>query len=261
MIGSRKKIRTLRQKFIEEGWATEEEFRRVHAPVGLEIGSVSVQEIALSIAAQLVQVRAAGQKGKKREYVSSLVLAAGESRRMGKPKMLLPYGDTSILETVVTNAGRSIIDHTSVVLGANSGQIEPLMRRIPVKTVMNHAFRNGMLSSVQAGLRALPRQTTAVLVLLGDQPMVSPGIIDRLIDHYKRSDRGIALVSHRGKRGHPLIFSSAYIPEVLGYEKDLSLRTLMENHPEEVDVLETGNPEILRDIDTEKDYSEELKRL
>ncbi|MEX0981519.1 MAG: XdhC family protein [Bacteroidales bacterium] len=282
MIGSRKKIRTLKEKFIKEGWAEQEEFERVHAPVGIEIGSVTVQEIALSISAQLVQVRSTVRNGKKREIIASVILAAGESRRMGKPKMLLPFGKSTIIGTVISNALNSVSDHVSVVLGADAKDIEDniaelelpqgeikmqqLARKMQqreikiqqqVKTVLNQDFLNGMLSSVQAGLRSLPPATTAVMILLGDQPMISAEIMDRLIERYKQSEKDIIIASVNGKRGHPMIFSAKYIPEILVYGPKNSLRDLPEKNPGEVEELETGNPVILRDIDTPKDYENE----
>ena len=258
MIGSRKKIRLMKAKFIEEGWATKEEFDRVHAPIGIEIGSVSVQEIALSIAAQLVQVRASSRSGKKREIISSVILAAGESRRMGEPKMLMPFGDSTILATVITNAMNSAIDHVHVVLGAGAEGVGKSIDGQNVVQVINSDFRSGMLSSVQAGLRSLPNATTAVMILLGDQPMISSSIMDRLAERYKRSEKTIFIASANGKKGHPVIFAAKYIPEILSYGPDDSLRKLYKNHPNEVEEMETANPEILRDIDTRGDYENEI---
>jgi xanthine dehydrogenase accessory factor len=257
MIGSRKKIRTLKGKFITEGWSTREAFEKVHAPIGLEIGSVSVQEIALSISAQLVQVRSAVRKGKKREQVTSVILAAGESSRMGKPKMLLPYGDSTMIGTVAGNATNAVGDHVRVVLGANAEAIRDTIADLEVETVLNPGYQRGMLSSVQAGIRNLPPGTTAVMILLGDQPMIRTHIMDRLIEQYKQSEKTILVASANGKRGHPVIFSTDYIPEILAYGPDGMLRQLLEKHSGEVEELETGHEEILRDIDTPADYENE----
>jgi molybdenum cofactor cytidylyltransferase len=258
MIGSRKKIRLVKEKLIAGGWATREEFDRIHAPIGIEIGSVTVQEIALSIAAQLVQVRSAARKGKKRERIASVILAAGESRRMGKPKMLLPFGSSTIIGTVAGNAQNSITDHVRVVLGADADMIRENLAGQKVEQVVNRDYRDGMLSSAQAGLRSLPEATTAVMILLGDQPMISVEIMDRMIDQYKQSEKKILIASTDGRRGHPLIFSATYIPEILTYAKEDSLRNLTANHPGEVEEAETGKQEILRDIDTPQDYKNEM---
>jgi CTP:molybdopterin cytidylyltransferase MocA len=97
------------------------------------------------------------------------------------------------------------------------------------------------------------------MVLLGDQPMIGEEIIDRMIGTYKKSDKEIIAATYLGKRGHPLLFGSKYFSEVLEYTEENSLRDLLERHPEDVLEMETDSPEILRDIDTEKDYREELK--
>ncbi|MDF1573032.1 MAG: XdhC family protein [Bacteroidales bacterium] len=257
MIGSRKKVRTLKEKFLAEGWSTREQFERVHAPVGIEIGSLTVQEIALSIAAQLVQTRAAVRKGKKREQIAAVILAAGESRRMGKPKMLLPYGDSTIIGTVVRNALNALSDHVRVVLGAGAETVQENIADLHVEKVLNQEYSDGMLSSVQAGIRSLPGATTAVMILLGDQPMISSETMDRLITRYRQSEKDIVVASVDGKRGHPMIFSTKYVPEILAYGPGNTLRDLTGNHPGEVEELETGKPEILRDIDTIQDYKNE----
>ena len=257
MIGSRKKIRLVKEKFIAEGWSTQKEFERVHAPIGIEIGSVTVREIALSIAAQLTQVRAAVSKGKKRELIASVILAAGESRRMEEPKMVLPFGSSTIIGTVAGNALNSVSAHVRVVLGADADAIRESIAGLKVEQVLNRDYRDGMLSSVQAGIRSLPEATTAVMVLLGDQPMISADIMDRMIERYKQSEKDIIIASVNGKRGHPMIFSARYIPEILAYGPEDSLRNLPAKHPGEVEEMETGKPEILRDIDTPQDYKNE----
>jgi molybdenum cofactor cytidylyltransferase len=130
-----------------------------------------------------------------------------------------------------------------------------------VETVYNPDYKMGMLSSIQAGLRALPANSEAVMVLLGDQPMVGSEVMDRVIDKFKLTGKGIIVATHQGKRGHPLLFSSRYFREVLEYSMDGSLRDLLEYHPADVEEVETGRPEILRDIDTEKEYRQELKHF
>ncbi len=261
MIGSRKKVRLLKEKFIDEGWATREALDEVHAPVGLDIGSVSVQEIALSISAQLVQVRASLRKGKKRERIAAVILAAGESRRMGEPKMLLPFRNSTIIRTVIQHALRANTDHVQVVLGADAEAIRANIADQGVEHTVNKQYSKGMLSSVQAGIRSLPKDTTAVMILLGDQPMISSGIMDRLIEQYRKSEKDIAIATAGGKRGHPMIFNARYIPEILSYGKEHTLRDLPGKHPGEVEELETEKQEILRDIDTPVDYKNETSSI
>jgi molybdenum cofactor cytidylyltransferase len=180
---------------------------------------------------------------------------------MGRPKMLLPFADSCIIEEVIRIAGRSAVERTFVVLGANSEAIKVKIRQYPVSMIENMDYKKGMLSSVQTGLRALPESARAAMILLGDQPMIDSSILDLMIEGYMKSSKRILVATFKGRRGHPLIFGSQYFKEVLDYPEQNSLKDLLENHPEDIQELETGNAEILRDIDTEKDYLTELNYL
>jgi molybdenum cofactor cytidylyltransferase len=179
---------------------------------------------------------------------------------MGKPKMLLPYGNQSIIETVIQQSKASGVSKTFVVLGAGNEAIGKKIKGLHVEILMNHRYQEGMLSSVQEGIKSLPENTEAVMVLLGDQPMITSGLMDRMIARYKQSEKEIIIASYQGKRGHPILIGSKHFKEVLGFTSDQSLRDLLTRHPDDMEELETENPEILRDIDTEQDYQNELKQ-
>ena len=98
------------------------------------------------------------------------------------------------------------------------------------------------------------------MVLLGDQPMISSSVINKMISRYKHSDKEIIIASHKGKRGHPILIASRYFNEILEFTPDQSLRLLLDLYPDDIEEMETDNPEILRDIDTEKEYLNELKQ-
>ena len=249
----------MRETFLSQGWATADQFDRIHAPVGIEIGSKTVQEITVSICAQLIQARNPKVHSEIDAHISAIILAAGESTRMGKPKLLLPFGDSSMIEKVVSHATRSALNKIFVVLGSDSEPIKKLLQDYPVETVYNSQYKEGMLSSVQCGLRAVPDSTNAVMVLLGDQPMIGNAITNRMIKAFKKTDKGIIVATHLGQRGHPILFSRKYIKEVMEFPLKESLKELLQKHPQDIEEMETGQPEILRDIDTEKDYQEELK--
>ena len=259
MIGSGRKISLMRDEFISREWATESQFDRVHAPIGLEIGSKTVQEIAVSISAQLVQVRYQRHHQRKRPSVTAIILGAGESSRMGRPKLLLPFGDSTMIGTVISHVHASSIEKTIVVLGANFESHREVIKDYPVEIVNNTQYREGMFSSVKSGLDAVPGDADAVMVLLGDQPMIQTEEIDQLIEAYMGSEKEIALAAHGKKRGHPILFGKKFIREVTGYPGDASLRDLLQNYPSEILEIQTGDERILRDIDTENDYQFELK--
>ena len=259
MIGSRRKIRLMRDHFISNKWSTPAQFDRVYAPIGIDIKSKTIQEIAVSISAQLIQVRQQQQAPRLRPVVGAVILAAGESKRMGEPKMLLPYGDSSMIETLIRTVEASRTDHIVVVLGANSEQIRQKISNFKVLISENQDFASGMLSSVQSGLRALPADTDAVMVLLGDQPMIGRDIMDTMIDSFRKSKKGILVACHGEKRGHPILFDIQYKEEVEQLTAAGSLRDLLQNHPADIREVQIGTADILRDIDTIEDYNKELK--
>ena len=259
MIGSKRKISLMREEFMSEGWATASRFDRVYAPIGLEIESKTVQEIAVSICAQLVQVRRQRHDKRKSPSVTAILLGAGESKRMGKPKLLLPFGESTMIGTLIGNTLNSSVEKIIVVLGSNYNSLHQTIKDYPVEIVNNSRYRDGMLSSIQCGLKAVPDSADAVMILLGDQPMIGTSEMDKVIESYRDSEKDIIIATHGNKRGHPIIFGSRYISEIGGYPKDSSLRDLLQKHPEDIEETETDNSGILRDIDTETDYQEELK--
>lgn len=190
----------------------------------------------------------------------AVVLAAGESRRMGRAKLLLPYGASTIIETVVGNVVSSRADRAVVVLGEYRKDIEAKVRNFAVKRVVNEKYREGMLSSVWRGLAAVPASARAALFVLADQPGVPVRVIDSLIDAYQRDRKGIVLPVCRKKRGHPLLIDLKYRREIEALPSDLGLRGLLRKHPE--DILEVPAPDlaVLVDIDTPEEYGRALER-
>jgi len=189
----------------------------------------------------------------------AMILAAGESKRMGKPKLLLPFGEKTIIETVIENVIQSRVEKILVVLGSSWEKIKKKIENFPIEIIMNPHFSMGMLSSVQWGFQALPKNTQAVLIVLGDQPAVSSAIINEIIDAFKRTGKGIVLPVYKNNRGHPVLIDMKYRGEVENLSPDIGLRGLVYNHPEDVLEVEVGTPSILRDIDDMEDYRRGLK--
>ena len=190
----------------------------------------------------------------------AMILAAGESKRMGKSKLLLPYGEKTIIETIVETVVSSNVEKTLVILGSDREKIEEKIKNSPVEIVYNPDFRSGMLSSVQCGFKALPEETLAVLVVLGDQPKISTTVINKIIDAYKSSGKGIVLPVYKKERGHPVLIEVKYGEEVENLSPKVGLRGTVYNHPE--DILEVGveTSSIFQDIDDESDYKRELEK-
>lgn len=190
----------------------------------------------------------------------AIVLAAGESRRMGSPKMLLPYNDVTVIEQVICNLLDADIDRVVVVLGANRDGIMKLTRSFDVFHCYNEDYKDGMLSSVKCGFYSLPQGCTAALIMPGDQPMTGPGEINRVIRAFLESDKGLVMATHNGKRGHPLIVDMKYADEVLNLPEGEGLRALAAMHPGDVLESDTDDSSVLRDIDTQEDYMNEISK-
>ncbi|HEY2018926.1 MAG TPA: nucleotidyltransferase family protein [Bryobacteraceae bacterium] len=185
--------------------------------------------------------------------VAGLILAAGESRRMGFPKALLEYrGETFLDKLCGLFAARC--SPVIVVLGAGAEEIRARAGR-PATFVVNPEYRNGQTSSMQCGLRALPPAASGVLFTLVDHPAVAPATIDALL---AAGDDGsgalLRLPRYQGRRGHPVWFSSRLIPEFLALPADGAARDVVHSHVAETLYLDVDDSGIVADIDDPEAY-------
>jgi molybdenum cofactor cytidylyltransferase len=192
--------------------------------------------------------------------IAAIVLAAGESRRMGTQKLLLPFGSVTVVETIVDELSASAVDEIVVVVGHEGERVARVLADRPVKVVANADYADGMLSSVRCGLASLPPDCDAVLIALGDQPEISRRLVDKMIDTFAGSEKGILVPVHEGRRGHPLLFSAGYIDEIMSQYDDEGLRGLLHAHPDEVNELDVPTDAVLADMDYPEDYAKTLAR-
>lgn len=190
--------------------------------------------------------------------IFAIILAAGESRRMGEPKMLLPYKGKTIIEKVIENVLSSNIEKVLVVTGAEHETIINAISESEVTHCYNEQYREGMLSSVKCGFRSLPDNADCALIFQGDQPFIDSVTINKIINAWKESDKGIAIPVYKGKRGHPILIASKYRNEIENLNTDEGLHALPRKFHEDVLEVDTDAPEILRDIDTREEYLTEI---
>lgn len=198
--------------------------------------------------------------------IAAIILAAGESRRMGHPKALLPYPskagpdgvrdrERTFLEHLLDVFGRSRAEPIIVVLGHDRELIERQVSLEGARAVVNDRYREGMLSSIRAGIDSLDEAAIeGALVLPVDHPDVSVAVIDRVIASFEATRAPIVLPVHEGRRGHPVLFSRAVFDELRKAPETVGARRVVWDHQEdllEVDVNESG---IHRDVDTPGDY-------
>jgi CTP:molybdopterin cytidylyltransferase MocA len=192
--------------------------------------------------------------------ICAIILAAGESKRMNEPKLLLPVNGRSMIEEVTGNVISSDVFHTLVVLGAYRNEIAGIIRHLPVKFCYNDNYKNGMLTSVKCGFDNLPEGYDAVLVFQGDQPFIRPEVTSGIIRAYMETGKGLVVPVFRNKRGHPLLIDQKYRELIHTIPENEGLRWILTNYPEDIFEVEVRSEDILRDIDTKEEYLNEINR-
>jgi molybdenum cofactor cytidylyltransferase len=190
--------------------------------------------------------------------LSAILLAAGESKRMGKTKQLMPLGRSTLLEQTIDNLLDSSVDETIVVLGHKAEEIAGKIAGRPVKIVINPDYSQGMSTSVIAGLMLVDPRSQAVMLAMGDQPLVASITINQLVETFNQNKKGIAVPTYRGRRGHPIIFDIKYKAELFTLKGDIGGREIIRNHPEDVLMVAVDSESIISDIDTQEDYQTHL---
>jgi len=193
--------------------------------------------------------------------ICALVLAAGKSQRMGRPKMVLPFGSQTIIEKVIDNIIEAGISDILVVTGSDRDAVETLCSSKPVVICYNPNYEEGMHSSVVCGFSNLSEHTRAVMVFLGDQPFIPAEVIQTVMLTWRESGKGIVIPTYRGERGHPVLFDCKLRDEILHLDPGVGLRSVTMKFPEEIMEAEVNFPQILRDIDTKNDYIDELNLI
>jgi molybdenum cofactor cytidylyltransferase len=184
--------------------------------------------------------------------VAALVLAAGQSRRMGRHNKLLALLDgKQMVSHVVDAALASKADPVIVVTGHDRDRIERAIGKRKVAWVHNPRYEDGLSTSLRAGLDALPQDAEGVLVLLGDMPLIRPDQLNRLINAFNPTEgRAIVVPTVRGKRGNPVLFATSFVPKMREIGGDVGARHLLGEHAEAVFEIELEDEAALLDVDT-----------
>lgn len=191
--------------------------------------------------------------------ISAILLGAGESKRMGKEKLSLPWGKKTIFEHCLRTILRSEASEVIIVLNDRMKETAHRLDKKGVKVVLNPAYRKGMGTSIRCGLKVLDPKSDGILIALGDQPFVKTQTINALIGAFKKGKGGIIVPSFRGRRGHPVIFHRKYEEELLRLRGDAGGKTIVMKHPEDVRIIPVKSEGVIRDIDTLEDYKKGLR--
>ncbi len=193
-----------------------------------------------------------GQAAAASGPIVAIVLAAGQSRRMGEAnKLLAPIDGLAMVAHVVDAVLASRADTVLVVTGHEAAAVRTALAGRPVRFVDNPAYAAGLSTSLQAGLAALPENCAGVLIALGDMPKVGRAEIDRLIAAFNPNEgRSICVPTVRGKRGNPVLFAARFVPEMAALSGDVGARRLLAGHSDEVCEIDMDDGATLLDIDT-----------
>lgn len=189
-----------------------------------------------------------------RKFISGLILGAGASQRFGEPKQLLPFADTTLLGWVVRQTQQALaLDETIVVLGRSADEIRERVDFGDARVVENRVFSEGCASSYRAGIATLDSQAEAMMIILGDQPGITPEIIDRLADEWRKTDAPIALCSYEGRKGHPMIFARSLFDQLETLHGDKAAWKLVDANASSVLQVHLELP-FPQDINTREDF-------
>lgn len=196
------------------------------------------------------------------KQIAAIILAAGESKRMGRPKLLLPWGQTTVLGQVVATFAEAGVADICVVTGGARTETEALVgdlsKDFPVRSVYNDLYAQGeMLSSIQVGLSSLSLGITAALIGLGDQPQVRIETVERLCSLFDKSGAPLIIPSFENRRGHPWLAAQPLWRGLQALPPGSTPREFLQAHLLDIIYLPVEDDSILRDIDTPDEYLRE----
>jgi molybdenum cofactor cytidylyltransferase len=193
---------------------------------------------------------------KQTASAAAVILAAGQSRRMGRAKQLIRVAGKPLLEHTIANVRASGVGEIVLVLGAQMDEIRSQVKLDGVKVVENPEFEQGMGSSLSAGLKALSTRAAAALIVLADQPSIQPATLDRLIAYHAASSPQIVIPTYRGFRGNPVLLDRSVFPEVMGLSGDVGCRAIFGDHTQGIHKVAVDDVGVLLDADTSADVEE-----
>ncbi len=193
--------------------------------------------------------------------VAAVILAAGASTRFGQPKQLLDWKGVPLLAHVADVALAAGLAPVIAVLGCQAQAACAALGTRPVEAAMNWRWEEGLSTSVQVGLAALPPETDAAVFLQCDQPLITPGLLRALVARFEETDAPIVRPVHAGQPGTPVLFARRLFPELAAVSGDEGGRSLISRYAKGVATVEIADPDVLVDVDAPADYERLQRRI
>jgi molybdenum cofactor cytidylyltransferase len=193
--------------------------------------------------------------------IGAVILSAGESSRMGRPKALLPINGQTFIEKIVGALKQTSVGKIIVVLGHSAAEMKRRIEHLPVEILINSDYKLGQLSSLQVAVRDLEKTADCdgMLVHLVDHPYIDAKLVENMIDRFRATGKLIVVPLHGTRRGHPVLFSRKLFGELLTAPMDEGAKAVVNAHRDDTLEIDTEDVGITLDIDTPELYRQYVK--
>ena len=190
--------------------------------------------------------------------IGAVVLAAGRSTRMGQPKMVLPWGRTTVIGNVISTLDAAGVEPVIVVIGSSAEMVREALLGTRSEIVFNPDYEtDNMLISLRWGLSQMPGDVHAALVVLGDQPQIQEQVVQQILAEYRDTPKKIIIPSFQMRRGHPWLIDRSLWSELSSLPEQVTLQAWLKLQSDNIHHTDVENDSILRDLDTPEDYLQE----
>ena len=227
-----------------------------------ELADMGAGGLLMEIASRPLPRALAKSVNKKEKKIMGVILAAGNSTRMGKGnKLLKNIGGAPLVRNTAIEMLKSDLDTCSIVLGYQSDKVAAVIKDLDIKLILNPRWEKGQSSSLMAAINNLDATYTDILIMLGDLPAVKSSHINRIIEEHLLTDNRksrITIPSFKGQKGNPIIWGRSFFNDLSNLEGDVGGRALFSEHPAAINLIEMDDPCVLTDLDTPKDFADFL---
>ena len=228
-----------------------------------ELADMGAGGLLMEIASRPLPRALAKSVSKHEKKVMGVILAAGNSTRMGKDNKLLSYiGDAPLIRNTAIEMLKSDLDSCSIVLGYQSDKVADVIKDLNVNLILNPLWKEGQASSLRAAINTLDSTYSDLLIMLGDLPGIKSSHINSIIEEHLLTDNrksNITIPSFKGQKGNPVIWGRSFFHDLSNLEGDVGGRTLFSEHPAAINILEMNDPWVVKDADTPEDFENFFK--